>query len=373
MEPLPCIVSGHARVLFPFLLIFLVVMCVVCINFDTSIKTVRLRISDDTYGSNRRTAGISFEDYNLGHALPPCSEELIQYNSRRLETDPSKCPSEPWYWEWQSDIRAENFVYVEIGCNKATDAVMNLRAYSANDKVDLHLFEGLTNFTLFSCRPETSRWNDIVTQIKQPRAKKYTHFCIEAAKENVDPVKRAAESLGLDRLGLRVHQIAISSSSKPPTAKFPKVRPGDEAFGLDTGGLGLTDEFYEVNVCSLDEFVLRHDIRQMDVLKIDTEGNDPLVILGAIKSLTFLRPAYLQFENHEVGRWATFNLKDIIDLLDGLSYECFWATEANDLIRITSCWADSYAKYKQWSNIACYDRRSYDLKARMDKYILQMP
>ena len=33
---------------------------------------------------------------------------------------------------------------------------------------------------------------------------------------------------------------------------------------------------------------------------------------------------YLQFENHEVGRWSTFELKDVIDLLDNLPYTCVW-------------------------------------------------
>ena len=41
-----------------------------------------------------------------------------------------------------------------------------------------------------------------------------------------------------------------------------------------------------------------------------------------------LKPSYVQFENHGVGKWKTFDLKDSIDMLDAMEYECFWSTNS---------------------------------------------
>ena len=123
-----------------------------------------------------------------------------------------------------------------------------------------------------------------------------------------------------------------------------------------------------MNVTTLDKFVQAHSIIRMDVLKIDTEGNDALVLLGAIKTLAFMRPSYVTFEHHRIGHWAKHDLKDTIDLLDGLSYTCYWATKHAKLYRITSCWDDSFNK-KHWSNVACYSRFNTYLKGVMEKYV----
>ena len=214
--------------------------------------------------------------------LPACSQQLIDSNARRLLVEPCRCPSEPWYWQWQSTISVDNFVYLEVGCNKGYDAVINLRAYTANEVVDLDTYNQLTNFSLISCQIDRDRWRDVAS-VKQSRAKQYSHYCVEPAKENVQPVLLAAKTLGFDKLGLHVHHAAVSSTSKPSMVKFPVVRPGDEAIGLDTDHSHYT-EFYDVEVFTVDQFIVRQDLQRVDVLKIDTEGNDPLVIIGSIKT-----------------------------------------------------------------------------------------
>ena len=55
---------------------------------------------------------------------------------------------------------------------------------------------------------------------------------------------------------------------------------------------------------------------RVDMLLIDTEGNDPLALLGAASVLKTVR--YLEFENHKVGQWLKFDLQTIIDYLDNL-------------------------------------------------------
>ena len=123
--------------------------------------------------------------------------------------------------------------------------------------------------------------------------------------------------------------------------------------------------FNEVEVLTVDGLVEKYKLSQVDVLKVDTEGNDPLVLIGAVKTLARMRPSYVAFENHGVGHWKVYALKDVIDYLDGLRYDCFWAANSGELIRLTSCWAEEYSKYKRWSNVVCHHRRRLDLKKYM--------
>lgn len=125
----------------------------------------------------------------------------------------------------------------------------------------------------------------------------------------------------------------------------------------------------EVRLTSVDKFVSDEGIFKVDILKIDTEGKDALVLLGAVRTLSNLQPRYITFENHGIGHWKKASVKETIDLLDGLSYTCFWATYDGFLIRITACWDSSY-EYKGWSNIACYNR-NYKKSARvLESYAL---
>jgi FkbM family methyltransferase len=295
-----------------------------------------------------------------------CAEETIRNNALQLRDEHTTCPSELWYWDWISTLSTEEFVYVEIGCNKGTDALLNLRAFTGNTTVNIDAWQAATKLEGFACPIDSERWKGL-KQNNTRKANRYNHHCIEAARENAAPVSEAAKKLGYHELGLLVHHAAVSSSSGPGIIKFPVVPAGAEAVGIGTDNTQFS-EFNDVQVITVDEFVAENEIKQMDVLKIDTEGNDPMVIIGALRSLAYLKPRYLQFENHGVGRWATFLLKDVIDILDSLSYECFWATNSGKLIRITMCWSEEYSKIKNWSNIACHHRDDEQLSAIMRRY-----
>lgn len=261
----------------------------------------------------------------------------------------------------------QDFVYMEVGCNKGTDAVLNLRAFTAAEEVSIEKWQSTINMSNYVCAFDEDRWRT-VSQRRTRATNNYKHFCIEAAAENVNPVSAAADVLGYRELGLIVHHAAVSSSSMPSTVKFPVIPPGGESVGIDTDHSTFT-EFSEVRVVTVDGFVAENGINRVDVLKIDTEGNDPLVIIGSTNTLAHFKPSYVQFENHGVGRWATFQLKDVIDLLDSLSYECFWATDTGKLFRITSCWSGYYMQMKNWSNVACHHRSDLALGKVMKEFV----
>ncbi|EKX32405.1 hypothetical protein GUITHDRAFT_121410 [Guillardia theta CCMP2712] len=268
---------------------------------------------------------------------PPCSDTELRNNALALRSSPTNCPTERWYWDWQSKKSSHAFVYIEIGCNKGTDAITNVRAYTGDPSVDVvswmkHIQMGST-----ACPMDMALW---------------------------DRIKRAGR-----KTGLKVFNLAFSSSAVPATAKFPVIPSGVESVGIDTDHSDYKS-FYDVRVTTVDQFVRTEGIRRIDVLKIDTEGNDALVLIGAVKSIMTFKPSYVQFENHGVGHWSKISLKDVIDLLDTLSYDCFWATNDGRLIRITSCWSPSYEKVKSWSNVACSHRDDVLLSKIMTEYVV---
>lgn len=100
-------------------------------------------------------------------------------------------------------------------------------------------------------------------------------------------------------------------------------------------------------------------------MSIDTEGNDLRVLLGGIKTLASDKIKYLEFEYHNVNRWARSDLQDTIDLLDQLNFDCYWALNSGKLSRLTGCWHDSYYSERKWSNVACINRKMKKTHSKM--------
>lgn len=339
--------------------------------------------------SNNNDVPPSFVQYEV---YPKCAEEQIERNVKLFQKEPTTCPDEKWYDEWTQEIiigKNENeddtnsFVAIEVGCNKGTDAILQLRRFTKDARASVATFQKLTNFPEFSCSWEQKKWDEAVrgSFVKdddpgQKKGIKYRHYCIEASYETFERVHAAAEKMKLADVGLTVHYNAVSSSSWPSTVKFPKITAGQENIGIGmTANPNLKtqtySEFHQTPVITVDEFVRKENMLEgLDVVKIDTEGNDAAVLIGASKTLMSLKPSYVQFENHGVGKWKTFDLKDSIDMLDAMEYECFWSTNSGKLIQVTNCWHESYSKFKIWSNIACYHRSDRTLKRIMDKYVV---
>jgi hypothetical protein len=82
----------------------------------------------------------------------------------------------------------------------------------------------------------------------------------------------------------------------------------------------------------LDTWADEENIDILDFLCLDTEGWDPLVLMGGSRLLARVR--LLEFEVHTVGTWETFKLKTLIDFLDGLCMLCFYAGQQGLSLRI---------------------------------------
>lgn len=315
-----------------------------------------------------------------------CSLEQVRRNIEKLReyggiSNATRCPTEPYLIkQFDSELstlnRNSTVTFFEVGCNKGTDAVMFLRMFTKHPKVDIELWLKKTKFMKGpSCPIDWDLW-DKIKERKGP-AFEYRHYCIEPILENFEVVKRVSEELEYGEIGLSVHQAAISSSDSPSSLQFPRAfgKSGIEKYGIHLAYENIASKerkqgsFYEVKLTSVDKFVSDEGISKVDILKIDTEGNDALVLLGSVRTLSILRPRYITFENHGIGHWKKASLKETIVLLDGLGYTCFWALYDGFLIRITSCWDPAY-EYKGWSNVACYNRNYSKTAEAMENYAL---
>ncbi len=74
--------------------------------------------------------------------------------------------------------------------------------------------------------------------------------------------------------------IFILIISQTGQALFKKCNGGNEVCSLDISHVPIDAQIY-VNITTLDDFAYRYRLSKIDILKIDTEGYDPLVFRGA--------------------------------------------------------------------------------------------
>lgn len=74
---------------------------------------------------------------------------------------------------------------------------------------------------------------------------------------------------------------------------------------------------FEVNVITLDDFVNENNIERINLLKIDTEGNDYNVLLGAINSIEEKIIDIIHFEFNSMNVYSRVYFKDFFELLNG--------------------------------------------------------
>jgi hypothetical protein len=76
----------------------------------------------------------------------------------------------------------------------------------------------------------------------------------------------------------------------------------------------------QVGVDTVDEYCRTNSIGNIDLLKVDTEGNDLRVIRGAMELLKRGRIGVLQFEYNHRWIYSRAYLKDVFDLVRGMPY-----------------------------------------------------
>lgn len=255
-------------------------------------------------------------------------------------------------------MREKEIVTLEIGCNKGFDSVGLLRLFTGDKVYSKSLWRRQTGFanTCGAC----GQCLDDLPVLAEVSKVSYTHYCVEPLRVNFARLRRGIRGLRKFK-DLKLINAAMMHSPSPRFVYFPRHAPaGKENIGVSTN---RERGMMRVPATSVDEFTRERGIR-INILLIDTEGNDARVLYGARDVLTNQKPSYVVFEVHKKGEWKKIQLSDVLEFLRELGYVCFWAGKGK-LYRITDCWNDSY-NVKTWSNIACHHRDAKVLGLVMD-------
>jgi FkbM family methyltransferase len=152
-------------------------------------------------------------------------------------------------------------------------------------------------------------------------------------------------------------------SNKEGKAKFSKQSVEKNA-GFEGGSINpLRDkeiETEDVNVTTVDAIMERIK-REPDIVKIDTEGNDNKVLLGARNSLR----SYVKLFTFEGGGGVTFS-KTMSDEFETLGFSCYSTSRAGLFKWSSGCMKDRYFgsfRKKDKGNIFCVHRKRAPIMA----------
>lgn len=77
---------------------------------------------------------------------------------------------------------------------------------------------------------------------------------------------------------------------------------------------------HTVNIIKLDEFISNENLEEIDLLKIDTEGNEFKVLLGCLNHLKSKKIEAIQIEFNEMNIISKVSFKDFWDLLEDYDF-----------------------------------------------------
>ncbi len=300
------------------------------------------------------------ERNNTEHGVR-CSDLRIAKLASSKPIHNSNCPNnEAWVKVLLDETSSlSSATILSIGCNKGDDFIAEMGDWSGDEIFSVANYRAQLNqkFSAFSAR---ACGHISVPGFKVPK-RAIRGFCVEPMPNNYRLIETLMVSLNY--LG-PVTLIQAAVSSFPGFAMFPNGQSGGESFGL---GVTYDAPLVAVRVTTIDEIVSKHNIPSIEFLSIDTEGNDVRAIIGGIRSLAAEKVRYMEFEYHKVGRWAFSDLQDVVDILDQLGFDCYWALNSGGLSRLTGCWHDSYYTDRFWSNVACVQRNLRQTHKKMQE------
>lgn len=148
-----------------------------------------------------------------------------------------------------------------------------------------------------------------------------------------------------------------------------------------------------VPAMTYDSFADAQGISFADLVKIDTEGEEPLIIQGMHESLKAKKVGFLAFEIHGTGKgwYRAFDMQRIVDLLDAYGYTCYMDAKEGRVALLTGCHGRRYSgtycytgaptavawydkmlgMIPQWGNAICGLRDNKEIKSILEHILLQ--
>ncbi len=143
-------------------------------------------------------------------------------------------------------------------------------------------------------------------------------LAFEASPLNIEPLKHNVEKNGLQD---QIDIIPVALGKENGKLNFTLQNKNGQ-----TGWGGLTlnnnEQLVEVEVDTLDNYVYKYNIDEIDVLKIDTEGADAWVLYGAKNLLARKKIRHIFFEkNVERMKLLNIGISDAKSFLEDLGYK----------------------------------------------------
>jgi FkbM family methyltransferase len=148
-----------------------------------------------------------------------------------------------------------------------------------------------------------------------------------------------------------VHEAAVSDSAT--SQKLHVVAPGagtNSLYAQPKAGAATID----VRTTTLAEFARTHGLERLDLVKVDTEGHDPLVLRGMMPLLAEGRVGVVQFEyNH---RWVFSRnyLRDVFELAATIPYVIGKVTPLG--IEFYKEWDPELETFREANYVLCHER-----------------
>ena len=117
---------------------------------------------------------------------------------------------------------------------------------------------------------------------------------------------------------VHINAIALSDEAGTVPIYVPHLIAGTSTLHPDSAI--NYERVLQVAVGTVDEYCRINSIGQIDLLKVDTEGNDLRVIRGAMELLKRGRIGVLQFEYNHHWIFSRAYMKDVYDLIRGTPY-----------------------------------------------------
>ena len=188
----------------------------------------------------------------------------------------------------------------------------------------------------------------------------------EPMPANFQILSDRARDEGWVATGWRGYQAAITSTILGAGANgqagsvkfFADDKRGNQQGALSSNA-GASGNFFMVEAWTLDAHLASIGEKDAEILllKVDTEGFDGHVLVGAEATLRSGKVTFVTFEYNS--KWGTgrtelpWSLGSVVTWLATLHYECYFITPS-DLVPISGPWWDPGFEIWRWSNVFCH-------------------
>ncbi|MCS4058419.1 FkbM family methyltransferase [Salinibacter ruber] len=188
------------------------------------------------------------------------------------------------------------------------------------DALTTTIGEGQT-LRVFDVGGNVGEWSALLVDLiheKQPKYNGLELHLFEPAPAAAQRIRNRFESGDSFPGEVFVNEVAVAEESGEAQLNIREPAAGTNA--LQFGKSEQTKKKIDVRIITLDDYCKDKEIGSIDFIKVDTEGNDFNVLLGAEQLLSEGKVTYVQFEYN--WRWVNFRcfLKDVFDLLDDNVY-----------------------------------------------------